>query len=389
MWRRNGKERSLRPRRFVDMSGRRLKDRAWLAVSAVLAAASILQSRRCPDEAPEHPFNQKTSLDEPLAVHLARAAERGRGRKALYPWQIPWRGWRDILWRTYAQFNEDRLLAVAGGVVFFVLLALFPGISAFVSLYGLFADRATLADHLGLIAAIAPAEAYGIIRDQIDRVMKTSNDSLGLTFLLSFGLSLWSANAGMKAVMDALNVAYEEKEERSIIRLNMESLLFTLGCFIGLLLAITAVVVLPLVMERMGLSAITETLIFYLRWPALVLLLITFLSTLYRFGPSRRHAKWTWLTPGSFVASLLWLAGSFLLSWYLENVANYNAVYGTLGAAVGLMMWLWLTAIAVLFGAEINAEIEHQTAQDTTIGPPKPLGVRGATMADTVGQAAE
>jgi membrane protein len=370
------------------MSTRSIKDWAWLAAGTVLAAATIMQAHRR-SQAPEHPFNQVTSLDEPLQVHLKRAAEKGRGRRARYFWQIPWRGWKDILWRTYMQFNEDRLLAVAGGVVFFVLLALFPGISAFVSLYGLFADRATLADHLGVIAMIAPSEAFGIIREQIERVMKTSNDNLGLAFLISFGLALWSANAGMKAVMDALNVAYEEKEERSFVRLNIESLLFTLGCFIGLLFAIAGIVVLPLIMDFLGLSVVSEALFFYFRWPALLLVLVTFLSTLYRFGPSRRHAKWTWLTPGSVIASLLWFLGSLLLSWYVENFANYNAVYGTLGAAVGLMMWLWLSAIAILFGAELNAEIEHQTAQDTTIGPPKPLGVRGATMADTVGQAAE
>jgi membrane protein len=381
-------EHKSRSRRFSAMAARSIKEWAWLTAGALLAAATVLQIRPR-SEAPEHPFNQVTSLDEPLQVHLKRAAEKGRGRRAHFPWQIPWRGWRDILWRTYAQFNEDRLLAVAGGVVFFVLLALFPGISAFVSLYGLFADRATLADHLGIIATVAPAEAFSIILDQIERVMKTSNDSLGLTFLVSFGLALWSANAGMKAVMDALNVAYEETEERSFIRLNLESLLFTLGCFIGLLLAIAGIVFLPAVLEFVGLSSFTEALIFYFRWPALLLLLMTFLSTLYRFGPSRRHAKWTWLTPGSVIGAILWFVGSLLLSWYIENVANYTAVYGALGAAVGLMMWLWLSAIAVLFGAELNAEIEHQTAQDTTIGPPKPLGVRGATMADTVGHAAE
>src|SRR5687767_208686 len=239
--------------RFSGMS-RRIRDWPWLAAGTVLAAAAILQIRPR-SEAPEHPFNQVTSLDEPLQVHLERAAEKGRGRRAYFPWQIPWRGWRDILWRTYLQFNEDRLLAVAGGVVFFVLLALFPGISAFVSLYGLFADRATLADHLGLIATVAPTEAFDIIRGQIERVMKTSNDNLGLAFLISFGLALWSANAGMTAVMDALNVAYEEKEERSFVRFYLEALLFTLGCFVGLLIAIASIVILPLIMEFAGLSA--------------------------------------------------------------------------------------------------------------------------------------
>ena len=363
---------------------------AWLRAGALLTIATILQldRTRLPKE-PEHPFGVPTSLDEPLSLHKLRAAQRGRGRRARYPWNIPLKGWKDIFWRTYNQFNEDRLLAVAGGVVFFVLLALFPGLSAIVSLYGLFADRASFADHLSLIASIAPAEAFGIIRTQIEQVISKGNDQLGVAFLVSFGLALWSANAGVKAVMDALNVAYEEKEQRSFISLNIESLLFTFGCLVGLLITIAFIVALPLIFDFLGLSSVAEAIIFYLRWPALVLLLVTFISTLYRFGPCRRHAKWTWLTPGSVVASILWLAGSYLLSIYLENFANYDAVYGTLGAAVGLMMWLWLSAIAVLFGAELNAEIEHQTARDTTIGPPKPLGTRGATMADTVGEAAE
>jgi membrane protein len=377
------------PCAFFSMSGRSFREWAWLTASAVFAAGTILQLKRRQERPPEHPFNQATSLDEPLEIHLQRASEKGRGRKAVKPWHIPWRGWKDILWRTYLQFNEDRLLAVSAGVVFFVLLALFPGISAFVSLYGLFADRATLVEHLGLIASIAPGEAYEIISERIKGIVNKGNDQLGLTFLVSVGLALWSANAGVKAVMDALNVAYEETEQRSFLKLNMESLLFTFGCIVGLFLAISAVVALPLIFDMLGLSSHMETIIFYLRWPALLLLLVTFLSTLYRFGPSRRHAKWTWLTAGSLVATFLWLIGSYLLSVYIENFANYDAVYGTLGAAVGLMMWLWLSAIAVLFGAELNAEIEHQTARDTTIGPEKPMGRRGATMADTVGQAAE
>ena len=377
-------------RRSLGMANNDNRRGTWLWAGAALAVAALLQldRKRGPTET-EHPFGEATSLDEPLILHKKRAAERGRGRWAKYPWNIPWRGWRDILWRTYNQFNEDRLLAVAGGVVFFVLLALFPGLSAIVSLYGLFADRATFADHLSLIASIAPAEAYGIIKSQIERVISKGNDQLGVTFLVSFGLALWSANAGVKAAMDALNVAYEEKEQRSFISLNIESLLFTFGCIVGLLLAIGFIMALPLIFNFLGLSSFAETIIFYGRWPALVLLLVTFISTLYRFGPCRRHAKWTWLTPGSVVAAILWLGGSYLLSLYLENFANYDAVYGTLGAAVGLMMWLWLSAIAVLFGAELNAEIEHQTARDTTIGPPKPLGTRGATMADTVGEATE
>jgi membrane protein len=370
------------------MAKRTFREYLWLAASAVFALAAVLQLKRPAQPAAEHPFGVATSRDEPLELHLKRAAEAGRGRRARYPWRIPWRGWKDILWRNYKQFNEDRLLAVAAGVVFYVVLALFPGISAVVSLYGFFADRATLAEHLSLIESIAPPQAYGIIKAQIDWVASKGNQELGLAFVVSFLLALWSANAGVKAIMDALNVAYEEKEERSFIKLNIESLLFTLGCMVGLLLAIATVVALPLIFNMLGLSRFTETVIAYLRWPALFLLLVTFLSTLYRFGASRRHAKWVWLTPGSLVAAIMWLIGSWLLSFYLRNFANYDAVYGTLGAAIGLMMWLWLSAIAVLFGAELNAEIEHQTARDTTVGPEKPLGTRGATMADTVGEAA-
>jgi membrane protein len=268
-------------------------------------------------------------------------------------------GLREVLWRTYLRCDEDRLLAVAAGVSFYTILALFPGLSAFVALYGLFADRTALADHLSLIADIAPPSAYEIITGQIEWVMRKGSNELGIAFAVSFGLALWSANAGMKAIMDALNVAYEEKERRGWIKFNAESLVFTIGCIVGLLLAVIFVVVLPLMLSYVGLDAFTESIIFYGRWPMLVFLLTTFLSTLYRYGPSRQEAKWRWLTPGGVVAALLWLAGSFLLSWYLENIADYDAVYGTFGAAIGLMMWLWLSAIAVLFGAELNAEIER------------------------------
>lgn len=271
-------------------------------------------------------------------------------------------GLREVLWRTYLRCDEDRLLAVAAGVTFFTILALFPGISAFVALYGMIADRAALADHLSLVADIAPPSAYAVITGQIEWVMRKGSNELGIAFAVSFGLALWSANAGMKAIMDALNVAYEEKERRGWIKFNLESLVFTIGCIVGLLLAVIFVVVLPLLLGYVGLGTLSESIIFYGRWPMLVFLLTTFLSTLYHYAPSRQKAKWRWLTPGSVVASLLWLVGSFLLSWYLENVADYDAVYGTFGASIGLLLWLWLSAIAVLFGAELNAEIEESAS---------------------------
>jgi membrane protein len=198
---------------------------------------------------------------------------------------------------------------------------------------------------------------------------------------------LWSANAGMKAIMDALNVVYDEKEKRGFINLNLVSLAFTIGGIIAALLAVGAVVVLPVVLSYIGLSGIGEILLRLLRWPLLLAVIVIGLAVLYRIGPSRREARWQWLSVGSVFAALAWLISSALLSWYLSNFANYDATYGSLGAGIGLMMWMWISSIVILFGAELNAEIEHQTARDSTVQGEKPLGARGAAMADTVGAA--
>lgn len=328
-----------------------------------------------------------SDVDAPVAIQRARAEEPGRGRRARFPWDIPIAGWKDILWRTWKQIGEDRLLAVAAGVVFYGLLAIFPAISAFVSVYGLFADVDTVRDHLYLIAQVVPAEALAPIEEQVGRVTATGNATLGFAFLLSLGIALWSTNAGMKAIIDALNVAYDEQEKRGFIKLTLISLAMTIGVIVSGLIAVGAVVVFPIVIGYLGLSGLTEVLITVLRWPVLLAALLLGLAILYRFGPSRTEARWEWLSLGSVVAAVLWIAGSAGLSLYFSNFANYGATYGSLAAAVGLMMWLWLSAIVILLGAELNAEVEHQTAHDTTVGAYKPLGRRGAAMADTVGSA--
>ena len=186
-------------------------------------------------------------------------------------------------------------------------------------------------------------------------------------------------------MIDALNVIYKQREGRGFIKLNLLVLVFTLGGFAALLLAIAAVVVLPLVLSPIGLASETETLTRFLRWPTLLLVLLIGLAALYRYGPYRRPARWQWVSVGSVFAALTWIGASYLFSWYLASFANYNATYGSLGAAVGLMVWLWISTIVVLLGAELNAEIEHQTARDSTIGDEKPFGARGAVMADSVG----
>jgi membrane protein len=334
-------------------------------------------------------LNRETARD-PADGGRNRAAasdDAGRGRDAVSPWQIPWKGWKDILIRTYQQFGADRLLAVAAGVVFYGLLALFPAITAVVSSYALFANGSTIAEHMSMLAGILPEDGLGIVRDQVDRVLAKGDVKLGLAFLLSFVLAVWSANGGMKAIIDALNVVYDEDEKRGFFKLNAISLVFTFGGLVAVLLAIGSVVALPIVLSTIGLGALTDALFRIGRWPALVMIMLVGLALLYRFGPSRRSAQWRWLSAGSVFATLTWLAGSALLSFYLGNYAHYDATYGSLGAAIGLMMWMWMSTIVVLLGAELNSEIEHQTAVDSTEGGDKPLGRRGARMADTIGEA--
>lgn len=324
-------------------------------------------------------------------VDEVRSAEReqdrdvdARGRHADTPGQIPWPGWKEILLRTYQQFNEDRLLAVAAGVVFYGLLALFPALTAFVSIFGLVANPESVMQQIDLLAGFVPDDVVGIIRDQVQRIVGAQTGGLSLAFAVGLLVAIWSANAGTKAIFDALNVIYDEEEKRSFIRLNLVSLAFTLGSLLFLIAAIVTIGVIPWLMDFLGLGELAQTLISVLRWPALALVLILWIGLLYRFGPSRDSARWQWLSVGSVLAAVLWMIASGLFSWYLRSFADYNAVYGSLGAVIGMMMWFWLTAIVILLGAELNAELEHQTARDTTTGQRKPMGQRGATMADTV-----
>ena len=369
----------------------------WSFVALGLAAGMLLSARaRGPIPAPARPrktteaapFGEPRATDEPRWKQNARAREAGRGRRASSPLAIPWRGWKDILWRTYEEMGKDRLLAVAAGVVFYGLLALFPAITALVSSYGLFADWSTVSSHLESLASLMPAGGFEIVRDQIARITAKGSSELTLAFLFALGLAVWSANAGVKAVFDALNVVYEEDEKRGFITLNAVSLAFTLAALAAALLAVGAVVVFPLMLTYLGAQGLAPMLISIARWPLLFVLIVLALGVLYRFGPSRRAAEWRWVSPGSVFAALAWIGGSLAFSYYLANFADYNATYGSLGAVIGLMMWMWLSVVVILLGAELNAETEHQTARDSTAkGREKPLGRRGAAMADAIGEA--
>ena len=339
-----------------------------------------------PAEADKRP-REHFENDEPVSAQLRRAGEPGRGRRATAPWRIPWRGWKDIFWRVYASVNDNRLLAVAAGVVFYTILAIFPAIAAFVSLYGLVADASTIDSHLSLAAGIFPAGAVEILHEQITKLAAKSDAKLSLGFVTGLAVAFWSANAGMKAIIDALNVVYDEKEKRSFLKLNLVSLLFTLVALLSLMVALAAIVVAQIVFSALGLAPFLSLAIVFLRWPLLLVFATVALAAIYRYGPSRREARWQWLSIGSAAAALGWLISSVLFSWYIANFGAYNATYGSLGAAVGMMMWMWISAIMILLGGELNAEIEHQTAKDSAVGGEKPLGRRGAVMADTIGAA--
>jgi membrane protein len=321
--------------------------------------------------------------EDPLAIALERAHERGRGREAVAPEAIPPLGWRDILWRVLKGILEDRILYTSGGVAFFTLLSFFPAVATIVSIYGLVADVSTIHEHLTLLVGILPDGAITLIRNQMAHIVNHG----GTLSLVFFIIALWSADSGVAALFDAFNVIYKEKERRSLLTLYGMTFLFTLAGMAFLLVVIGAVIVLPLVLAFLGMATSAERFLSIVRWPILLMILIPWLAALYCYGPSRRSAKWRWVTWGSAVAAVLWILTSILFSWYVASFESYNRLYGSLGAGVGFMVWIWLSVVVILIGAELNAEMEHQTARDTTEGMEKPLGMRGAVVADRVGPA--
>jgi membrane protein len=331
--------------------------------------------------------------EEPLTHTLHGAQETmgdrtARGREADKPAEIPAKGWKDIAWRLYREVQDDRVLLVAAGVTFYGLLALFPATAALVALYGLFADAATINELFRLLAGFLPDGALEVIGDQVRRIAAQGQGTLGLAFLVTLVLSIWGANAGTKAIFDALNIIYEEQEKRGFLKLTLWSMAFTAGAIILALIASASVLAVPIALGLFGVPQQSGLgLLALLRWPLLYLLILFGLACLYRYGPSRTHPQWRWVTWGSALAGAIWIAGSLAFSWYVANFGNYNATYGSLGAVIGYMIWMWLSTIIVLLGAEINAEMELQTARDTTEGRSKPMGARGARMADDIGEA--
>ena len=269
-------------------------------------------------------------------------------------------GWWQVLKNTFSEVNSDRVMAVAGGVTFYGLLSLFPAITVLVSLYGLIADPQTISQHLQMLAGVLPEGAMEIIGDQVIRIARGNQAGLSLAAAGGLLLALWSANAAMKAMMDALNVAYDTEETRGFIRLNLVSLLFTLSAIVALLVLIAVVAAVPVILSMFWLGGTVDFLIWAGRWPVIFVLIILALAVLYRYGPSRPTVRWRWITPGSFAAALGLVLMSMLFSWYAANIGKFNETYGSLGAVIGFLTWMWLSATIVLVGAELNAVIESR-----------------------------
>ena len=364
-------------RRRGDLKG-------WsLGATLGLLAAAILVERLASTRDIEPPLHVDLKLNA-SAVNLAMERE-DRGRGVTSPLDIPARGWKDILLRVYDNIGEHRIMALAAGITYYSILAIFPALAALVAIYGLFSNPASIAQHLDQLGGFLPGGALDVAREQLTRISSRGGQTLGWTFIVGLAISLWSANAAMKSLFDTLNIVHNERERRGFIRLNLISLGFTLAGIAFILLAVGALVIVPLALNYLGLSSSADLLVRISRWPAMFVALALALACVYRFGPSRTAPRWRWITWGSVAATVFWIVSSLLFSSYAEHFGTFNATYGSLGAAIGFMTWLWISAIVILLGAEMDAEMEHQTACDTTKGTAMPIGARGARMADTIG----
>lgn len=315
--------------------------------------------------------------------------EPGRGRDARRPIEIPAAGWRDIGLRVWQKIGQDNASLIAAGIALNTLLAVFPAMGVAVSIYGLFSSPAGVAADMKTFFGILPPEAAKLIQDQLQNLVSPAHVKLGVGAVLSALLAFWSARQGIVALMTATNIAYYERERRGFLTQIAISLGFTIVAVVAFLVMLALGVAVPLVLQVLPLGPVAADAILVFRWILLWLFTIGALAAVYRYAPDRRVAKWPWVTWGSAVAATLWLLGSVLFELYVKNFSSYGVTYGALGSVIALIMWFYLGGFAVVVGAEINAEMEHQTAMDTTEGPPKPMGQRGAYVADTLGSTPE
>jgi membrane protein len=319
----------------------------------------------------------------------SREAERnepGRGRGARTPSEIPRAGWRDILLRVGHKFGEDNISLIASGVTLNTVLAVFPAMAVLASVYGMFASPAEVAKEISPFYGILPHDVASIIQTQLQALARPRNQTLGIGAIVSFIVTIYYASQGVSALMSATNIAYTERERRGFLQLILVAAAFAMGAVVGFVLMLLLTIAVPLALKHFPLPHLMDRVALALRWVLLWVFAALGLAIVYRYAPSRQNAQWRWVSWGSVIAATLCLASSFLFSLYVRDFGSYGRTYGALGGVIVLIMWFYLQSFAIVIGAEVNAEMEHQTAVDTTDGPPAPMGKRGAYVADTLGK---
>ncbi|EWT03460.1 ribonuclease BN [Intrasporangium oryzae NRRL B-24470] len=318
-----------------------------------------------------------------MAAHGDTLTHDHPGARATEPTQIPRRGWLQVSRRAWAEAKRDQVPLLAAGVAFFAFLSLFPAMIAAAMLYGLVASPQTVADQSRQLAGVLPRDAASLVIGQMHSITSRPTHSLGLGLVVALVLALWSASGGVGNLITAVNVSYDEDETRGFVRRKALALALTLGAILFLAVTLSLIAVAPAVFDAVGASGPVRTALQGVRWLLLVVAVAVALALLYRWAPDRHAARFSWVSVGAVVATVIWVVASLGFAFYANTFGSYNKTYGALAGVVVLMLWLWITAFVTLLGAEINAEAEQQTIRDTTRGPEAALGRRGAVKADT------
>ena len=300
------------------------------------------------------------------------------------PRDLSLRDWRGVVVRVFNGIGTDNISLVAAGCAFYALLAIVPSLTALVVLYGLIADPVQVQEQVAATAGVIPMELQDILAKELGAIAGASPTGLTWGFVFTLGFALWYASAAVKSLILALNIALKEEETRSFIKFNLVGLALTVMLIAGVILALVTIVGVPAVLAFVGLEDELDLVLRVARWPILAVFVVLGLAVLYRLAPCRASARWRWISHGAVLATLIWIAASVGFSIYVSNFGNFNATYGSLGAIVVVLFWLYISAFVIIVGARVNGEIEHATAVDTTTGRPRPMGERGAFFADRV-----
>ncbi len=359
----------------VDRIRERVEEKA--ARRAAAAAAAKEAASRPPTTDPDRPPPGSPSPSELPGLHAEK------------PTEIPWRGWKQILKRSWAENKADNMPIIAGGVAFFGFLSIFPALIALVSLYGLVATPETVARQIEDLSAQLPDSAADLIGEQLRAIVANSGSALSISLVISILAALWSASGGVGNLVTAINLAYDEVEARNFVKLKLLSLGLTLGAVFFVLVTFGLVAIVPAVIEALPLGIVGTVLAQVARWALLLGVFAGSLAVLYRVAPDRDSPRFSWVSLGAVIVTVIWAAVSVAFAVYVDNFGSYDKTYGAIAGVIVLMLWLYLTCYLVLLGAEINSEAEHQTAHDTTTGEPQPMGDRDAKMADTLPESPE